>query len=358
MLYTRIAKTIGRITSSITWQETAIKDPFNYLFQLKGECFREQPGRKVLKFIEYGNPYFVKLHFGVGWQEIFKNFFQARLPVIGAANELRALKKLASFGFVPSIIGYGFRGLNPAKQQSFIITKALIDTISLENFCLHWPKFPPSQELKRKIIYKVATLARTIHEHGINHRDFYLCHFLIDFNFFQKSAIDDLPTMFVIDWHRAQLRSHVPLRWRIGDIARLYFSTMNIGLTRRDLAYFIKIYGRQRHKNFWGKVENRAVALFRKNWRKLPLTCHAPFYLAIEEGDFLEVQKIIKHQPRRYMVILGKWRGISVWAQLFPFFSPSEEKEIYDEEGKKLCLLKQDWSKHKALYVRIYVYLA
>ncbi|MST95428.1 MAG: hypothetical protein EXS33_09225 [Pedosphaera sp.] len=33
--------------------------------------------------------------------------------------------------------------------------------------------------LKRALLEKIAALARTLHEGGVNHRDFYLCHFLV-----------------------------------------------------------------------------------------------------------------------------------------------------------------------------------
>ncbi|MBN6239828.1 lipopolysaccharide core heptose(I) kinase RfaP, partial [Escherichia coli] len=46
----------------------------------------------------------------------------------------------------------------------------------------------------------------------------------------------------VIDLHRAQLRTRVPRRWRDKDLIGLYFSSMNIGLTQRDIWRFMKVY--------------------------------------------------------------------------------------------------------------------
>jgi heptose I phosphotransferase len=70
-----------------------VSEPFDYVFNLKGEIFREQPGRKTLKFFESQQAYFVKMHFGVGWKEIFKNIFQFRPPILGAKNLLLSLKR-------------------------------------------------------------------------------------------------------------------------------------------------------------------------------------------------------------------------------------------------------------------------
>jgi heptose I phosphotransferase len=52
---------------------------------------------------------------------------------------------------------------------------------------------------------------------------------------------DDL-RLSLIDLHRAQVRSATPTRWRNKDLAGLYFSALNIGLTRRDKLRFLKAY--------------------------------------------------------------------------------------------------------------------
>ena len=44
------------------------------------------------------------------------------------------------------------------------------------------------------------------------------------------------------DLHRAQVREKLPRRWRDKDLASLYFSALNIGLTRRDTLYFLRVY--------------------------------------------------------------------------------------------------------------------
>jgi heptose I phosphotransferase len=73
-----------------------------------------------------GRGYFVKIHRGVGWAEIVKNLLSLRLPVLGAANEWRAIQRLSELG-VDSMhaVAYGLRGRNPGRQHSFIITEEL-----------------------------------------------------------------------------------------------------------------------------------------------------------------------------------------------------------------------------------------
>ncbi|HEV2614116.1 MAG TPA: lipopolysaccharide core heptose(I) kinase RfaP [Gammaproteobacteria bacterium] len=240
------------------WKTT---DLFEHVFNIQGEIFREQPGRKTLKFYEANQAYFLKLHFGVGWIEIFKNLFQLRSPVLGAQNEVHAIQHLEKYHFTPQLIGYGWRGKNPATQESFVICKALENTISLEDFCRDWKTQAPPLSLKWALIKKIAYIAKTMHDSGVNHRDFYICHFLLD----QTDS-----HLYVIDWHRAQVRKKVPLRWRIKDIAGLYFSAMDAGLTQKDLWRFMRLYNKNHDPVFWQHVIKRATKLYRKTFKRDP----------------------------------------------------------------------------------------
>lgn len=234
---------------------------FDQLMALRGESFRHVKGRLTQRVQLGENTYFIKQHTGVGWKEIIKNLVQGKLPVLSAKNEWLAIAKLQSIGVaVPNIIAYGLRGKNPAKQQSFVLMQDLTPTISLEHLCADWKITPPTFAFKRKLIAEVARIARLVHQNGINHRDFYICHFLLDLA--QKDKIQ----LYLIDLHRAQLRRTTPMRWIIKDLAGLYFSSKDIGLTQRDLLYFMKIYNekplRELSKHFWQKVKVRGEQLY------------------------------------------------------------------------------------------------
>ena len=82
-------------------------------------------------------------------------------------------------------------------------------------------------------------MVRDMHAAGINHRDCYICHFLLHLPF---SGKEEVLKISVIDLHRAQIRAKVPRRWRDKDLIGLYFSSMNIGLTQRDIWRFMKVY--------------------------------------------------------------------------------------------------------------------
>ena len=257
---------------------------FDYLMQLDGEMFRDIANRRTLRFTLNGKRYFLKAHYGVGWKEIFKNLTQLRLPVLGARNEWCAIQTLTRLGVdTMTLVAHGERGLNPARRQSFVITEALEQTVSLEDFCADWETNPPASpselRLKRALINRVATIARRMHASGINHRDFYICHFLLDIPADVFEQPPEALRLSLIDLHRVQLRKRTPTRWVVKDIGGLYFSSMRIGLTRRDLYRFMKVYRDttlrttlREDGKFWSRCRLRACSLYHSFYHEMPAT--------------------------------------------------------------------------------------
>lgn len=248
------------------WQE---KDLFSVVQQIEGDIFRQKEGRRTLRFALAGKSFFLKWHQGVGWLEIIKNLLQFRLPVISAKNEWQAVRFLERHNIdTLSIAAYGEQGLNPAKKQSFLVTDDLVNTMSLEYVGAQWRKDPPTYQTKVTLIKKLATIAKVMHQNGMNHRDFYLCHFLLNDAFSDHNIIEEDTTIFLIDLHRAQIRATTPLRWIIKDLGSLYFSAVRVPLTKRDLLRFMMFYSGEnmrecvgQHLGFWQKVGKRANKL-------------------------------------------------------------------------------------------------
>ena len=272
------------LTPEFAAQLPAGIDTFDYLMTLDGEMFRDIDNRRTLRFTLNNKRYFLKAHNGVGWKEIFKNLLTLRLPVLGARNEWRAIQTLTQLGVdTMTLVAWGERGLNPARRQSFVVTEALENTESLEDFCMDWETNPPATKsqlrLKRALIYKVATMARRMHASGINHRDFYLCHFLLDVSGELLNRPSEALRLSLIDLHRVQIRRRTPLRWVVKDIGGLYFSAMRIGLTRRDLYRFMQVYRDSSlrvtlHEDgkFWSRCRLRASSLYHSVYHELPAT--------------------------------------------------------------------------------------
>lgn len=222
---------------------------FDGLMAIKGRVMRAKEGRRTVGFARGGREFYIKQHRGVGWREILGNLMILKWPVLGARDEWTALKALAAAGIgAPVPVAFGERGLNPATRESFVVTAALADTVTLEDLALDWQQAPPTPGEKRRTIAAVGAIARRMHGIGLNHRDFYLCHILKD------RAGDRL---YLLDLHRAQLRPAVPRRWLVKDLGGLLMSAAELGLTRTDRLRFVEAYAGRPWRT--ALAENRAL---------------------------------------------------------------------------------------------------
>jgi len=283
-----------------------------------------EEGRRTVSFSHNSERYYLKIHDGVGWKEIGKNLTSLRLPVLGAENEwkgvhhLRRQTLLQNLGLnTLNIAGYGTRERriwkilnNPAKRQSLIVTDEIPEAISLEDLFkdkLFWGrnanKIPIKICFKRWLIEQLAQTARVLHNSGANHRDFYLSHFLLQRTKESHERTPENSSLFLIDLHRMQIhkprwtawikailqgvlklqRPHppesvTPRRWKMRDVSGLHYSSMDLGLTKRDLIRFISTYedisnrqaleALQGNNSFWRDVESRAHNLYRSEKRR------------------------------------------------------------------------------------------
>lgn len=251
------------------------RDPFEAAFELTGQSFRKVKSRHTFRVELEGRGYFVKLHRGCGWGEYFKNICQFKKPVTDAGQEYRALLHLKSIGVdTMTSCAYGCEGSNPAARTSFLITEELTDTVSLEDYCRDWRTNPPPLAVKRALIRKLGEMAGKMHRSGLNHRDCYICHFLLR----KGTEFSTDPKLFVIDLHRAQIRRRVPKRYLLKDLGGLWFSAMDAGLTRHNLYCFLQAYfAKDLHEIFpgqsvfLGQVDRVAQKLYRKVHKKTPV---------------------------------------------------------------------------------------
>lgn len=239
------------------------------LCALDGEVFKRIQNRRTFRIERGGRGFFVKCHRGVGWREILKNLVVLKRPVLGASNEWRAIHRLRELGVeTMQPVAVGVRGLNPAAQQSVLVTEELRDCVSLDDYCRAWAEVPPPPAVRWLFIRRLAEIARTLHRNGVNHRDFYLCHFLM-----AQPWAGDPPALhlYLIDLHRVQLRACTPRRWAVKDVGSLWFSAreVDLPLSRRDLLRFVRWYSGMplretltRDRRFWSDVQQRCDALY------------------------------------------------------------------------------------------------
>lgn len=253
---------------------------FEAVMSMPGQEFRRQKNRRTFRAELDGRGYFVKVHGTTSWPEILKNALRGRWPVLSARSEWRAIQRLESLG-IPTIraCGFGERGRAPDKLESFIITQELQGAVHLSDLPARLEHLPPRRrsQLIRAFTTRLADIARRLHAAGLNHRDFYLCHFMVRDRDWSRWAPGDELTVHVIDLHRMQIRRRTPLRWAVKDVSGLLFSALDAGISGRDCLRFVRVYWGDSWKQRWrraglwrGWVVRRAVSLYRSEHGRSP----------------------------------------------------------------------------------------
>lgn len=252
---------------------------FDAIMRMDGQPFRHHKHRRTIKVTIGGREYFIKTHGRTAWPEILKNALRGRWPVLTALPEWRAIERLAALGIATTpAAGVGARGVFP-NQESFLATEALQGMVHLDELQdrIALLDRPRRIALRRALVIQAARLARIIHANGLNHRDFYLCHFMVRDRDWSSWRPGDELTLHLIDLHRMQIRHRTPARWAIKDISGLLFSSLDAGLTFTDWLRFLEEYwgrpwrDRWRPSRWWRRmVMWRAVTLYRSEHQRPP----------------------------------------------------------------------------------------
>jgi len=253
---------------------------FDAVLALEGETYRRHKHRHTFRCEIGGRDYFVKIHRHTGWREILKNVLRLRIPTLTARPEREAIRRLESLGVATvRAAGYGVRGRNPARLESFIITEALGGMMHLDDAAREWAGLAPARRRRRhrRAIRELAIIARAMHGDGLNHRDFYLNHFMLPRREWRAIGRDEPLDLHVIDLHRVQIRDRTPPRWIAKDLSGLLFSSFDAGLESRDALRFLRVYWGgawrdrlRRERLYLRHIIRRAVRLYRSERGRRP----------------------------------------------------------------------------------------
>ena len=256
------------------------KDPFEEAFRISGEDYRLVKARRTCRFTAAGKGYFIKLHSGIGYREYFKDLLQGKKPVTGAGQEFAALQHLHKVGVATmQECAFGKTGWNPAYERSFLVTEELMDMCSLEELWQGKGGMELTDPLKYLLARKLGESVGKMHRSGLNHRDCYLCHFLLDRKLFREKG---MVNVHVIDLHRSQIRKKVPRHYLVKDLAGLLFSSLDVkGMKKTLLFRFLQGYfGRESLREILASPEFAGIhpekcriaawKLYRKDFGKEP----------------------------------------------------------------------------------------
>ncbi len=176
-----------------------------------------------------------------------------------SAFDMAWTDELAKAGInVPKTIAYGAQWGKVFERRSFIITEEIATGVSLEQ------KLPGvfyeicrGEQLKERIAFieKLADFARRFHETGLRHRDFYLAHIFLTED--QELYLIDLQRLF------GPKLKPISERFRVKDIAQLYYSSPGQFISRADrLRFFLRYTARDKvskaDRRFIRRVKARA----------------------------------------------------------------------------------------------------
>ncbi len=272
-------------TSPMLWFDDALRahipegGAFEFVFALEGDVVRAQKNRRMVRTRIGGRTCFVKTHGPAAWKEIIKNAARGRWPTLTAEPEYQAIQRCEELG-VPTVraLAFGVRGRFPAGLQSFIITEELAGFMHLDELPSELAALSTRQRVRitRQLIADVAWIARRLHANGLNHRDFYLNHFMLPRRDWRTWDGEDL-RLHLIDLHRMQIRPATPRKWVTKDISGLLFSALDVDLTFRDWLRFLNGYWERRWREGWHAtrfwrwlVLKRAISLYRSERGKSP----------------------------------------------------------------------------------------
>ena len=210
---------------------------FDDFMRLEGMVVKSAVRERSTESLDLGGTrIYVKKHFFPGIREILKNLLRLRFPT-GALNEWRALLAFHAHN-IPTMIPI-CAGSKPflwrIEKESFLLTDDLGDTTRLNDFFKENSATPCRGKLlekKRGILKNLADITRKMHNAGINHRDYYLCHILLD----------SKEKLYVIDLHRVDVGDSIGKRWMVKDLAALLFSSLEVPVTHGQRLAFYKRY--------------------------------------------------------------------------------------------------------------------
>jgi heptose I phosphotransferase len=152
-------------------------------------------------------------------------------PSLGARPEWEAILRFHEAGIatmVPVVLGESGR-------YSLLITRSIEGCRKLSTWLRDAADSPesPASHATRRTIDAVAGVARSMHESGLHHQDFYAHHLLLPED-------GDRDELFVIDLGRARHEQRLSRRWIVKDLAQLSYSAPHC--TRADRVRFLKAY--------------------------------------------------------------------------------------------------------------------
>ena len=128
------------------------------------------------------------------------------------------------------------------KDKAFILSKGIKYTYKLDEWShIYLRKSSIDEHIKRNVIKQIAKIVGKMHRLHLFHQDLYLCHFLCNS---KKETL----SISLIDLQRVKIKPKFELKWKIKDLAQLFFSAKKF-ITNKDIEYFWTNYSKISNTN-------------------------------------------------------------------------------------------------------------
>jgi heptose I phosphotransferase len=137
-------------------------------------------------------------------------------------------------------VAAGEKGAGGGRFESFLLTESFTPYISLEEIILNHPeslKGADGRIRKERLIKTIASLARTLHNQGVNHCDFNATHILVSPE--KDNGWFDLA---LFDLQRIDRKKWLRLKWFIKTMAQLNFTMPDPLFDDRDRLLLFRTY--------------------------------------------------------------------------------------------------------------------
>lgn len=197
--------------------------------------------------------FYIKRHGRSSLKEYLKPLMRLTWPILGARNEWNAILEFHRAGIATMTpVALGESGSN-----SFLITEAIEDSDKLSELRDAWSKSRESHlDERHDLIYRIASITRSMHGAGLHHQDYYLGHLL--------RSKRDAEQLYVIDLGRVRKQAHLSQRWIVKDLAQLDFSAD--ATPQERLRFFRQYLGRpftKSDRKLMNRIQQKKAAIAR-----------------------------------------------------------------------------------------------
>lgn len=209
---------------------------FDFFINVEGKLYRKKENRETLSFNLESKTFFMKRFFKLPVHKflICKLFGQSSNYTI--ANELNSYSVLKMIKInTPELVGFGWRD-GYIFNESFLVSEELNHHEQLDFFIIN--NYPLFLKFKKQIKKVLSEILVKLHINFVTHSDLYLCHFFIDLNLLKVNKIK----LTLIDFHRVKVHKFGNKNFFIKDISALFFSMLESGFSRNDLAFIENDY--------------------------------------------------------------------------------------------------------------------